>query len=103
MADRILLKGGHVITVDPKLGDIAGGDVLIEDGTIAQVGKDISADADVIDAAGNIVIPGFIDSHRHTWETAIRNCAPNAMRMSLSGRRASTSSRSEAVITMQSA
>lgn len=78
MADRILLKGGHVISVDPKLGDIAGGDVLIEGGTIAQVGRDLSADAEVIDATGNIVIPGFVDSHRHTWEAAIRNCAPNA-------------------------
>lgn len=78
MADRILIRGGHVITVDPKLGDIPGGDVLIEGDTIAQVGKGLSADAEVIDATGDIVIPGFIDSHRHTWETAIRNCAPNA-------------------------
>jgi 5-methylthioadenosine/S-adenosylhomocysteine deaminase len=78
MADRILLKGGTVITVDPNLGDIPGGDVLIEGDTIAEVGIDLSADAEVIDATGNIVIPGFVDSHRHTWETAIRNCAPNA-------------------------
>src|SRR5512134_1374672 len=78
MADRILLKGGHVITVDPDLGDIAGGDVLIEGDTIAQVGTGLTADAEVIDATGHIVIPGFVDSHRHTWETAIRNCAPNA-------------------------
>jgi cytosine/adenosine deaminase-related metal-dependent hydrolase len=78
MADRILVKGGYVITVDPGLGDIPGGDVLIEGDTIADVGTDLSADAEVIDATGNIVIPGFVDSHRHTWETAIRNCAPNA-------------------------
>jgi len=78
MADRILLGGGHVITVDPQLGDIAGGDVLIEDDRIAQVGRDLSADAEVIDVSGDIVIPGFIDTHRHTWETAIRNCAPDA-------------------------
>jgi cytosine/adenosine deaminase-related metal-dependent hydrolase len=78
MADRILLKGGHVLTVDPELGDIPGGDVLIEGDTIARVGRDLSADAEVIDATGNVVIPGFIDSHRHTWETAIRTCAPNA-------------------------
>jgi cytosine/adenosine deaminase-related metal-dependent hydrolase len=78
MADRILLKGGTVITVDPTLGDVVGGDVLIEGDTIAEIGTDLSADAEVIDASGNIVIPGFVDSHRHTWETAIRNCAPNA-------------------------
>jgi hypothetical protein len=62
MADRILLRGGHVVTVDPQLGDIAGGDVLIEGDAIAQVGTGLSADAEVIDATGNIVIPGFVDS-----------------------------------------
>jgi cytosine/adenosine deaminase-related metal-dependent hydrolase len=39
MAGRILLQGGHVVTVDPALGDIAGGDVLIEGSTIAEVGE----------------------------------------------------------------
>ena len=78
MADRILLRGGHVITVDPQLGDIPGGDVLIDGDEVAQVGKDIQADAEVIDVTGDIVIPGFVDTHRHTWEAAIRNCAPNA-------------------------
>jgi cytosine/adenosine deaminase-related metal-dependent hydrolase len=78
MADRILLRGGHVLSIDPEVGDIAGGDVLIEGDTIAEVGKDLSADAQVIDCTGDIVIPGFVDTHRHTWETAIRSCAPNA-------------------------
>jgi 5-methylthioadenosine/S-adenosylhomocysteine deaminase len=78
MADRKLLRGGHVITVDPELGAIEGGDVLIDGDTIAEVGKDIQADAEVIDVSGDIVIPGFIDTHRHTWEAAIRSCAPNA-------------------------
>jgi cytosine/adenosine deaminase-related metal-dependent hydrolase len=78
MADRILLKGGHVVTVDPEIGDIPGGDVLIEGDTIARVGRDLEADAEVIDVAGDVVIPGFVDTHRHTWETAIRSCAPNA-------------------------
>jgi 5-methylthioadenosine/S-adenosylhomocysteine deaminase len=78
MADRILLRGGHVLTVDAQLGDIPGGDVLIEGDAIARVGKDISADAEVIDCTGDVVIPGFVDSHRHTWEAAIRGCAPDA-------------------------
>jgi cytosine/adenosine deaminase-related metal-dependent hydrolase len=64
--------------MDPDIGDLEKGDVLIEDGRIAAVQPSIEADAEVIDASGRIVIPGFIDTHRHTWETAIRNCAPNA-------------------------
>ncbi len=79
MPDRILVKGGHVVSMDPDVGDLSPGDLLIEGDRIAAVGPNLEAgDAEVIDAAGDIVIPGFIDSHRHTWEAAIRNCAPNA-------------------------
>ena len=78
MTDRTLIKGGIVLTQDPALGELAGADVLIEDDKIAAVGQDLSADgARIIDATGDIVIPGFIDTHRHTWETSIRTCAPD--------------------------
>lgn len=79
MADRIIIEGGHVLSIDPEVGDLSPGDVLIEGDSIAAVAPSLDVDgAQVIDASGDIVIPGFIDSHRHTWETAIRNCAPNA-------------------------
>jgi len=78
MSHRTLIRGGHVLTVDPALGDLPNGDVLIEDDRIVAVQPEISADAEVVDATGFIVIPGFIDSHRHTWEAAIRGVAPNA-------------------------
>ena len=42
------------------------------------MGKDLVADAEVIDCSGSVVIPGFVDTHRHTWEAAIRSCAPDA-------------------------
>lgn len=64
--------------MDDLLGDQPGADVLIEDDRILEVGRDIeAADAEVIDAEGEVVIPGFIDTHRHTWETSIRTCAPD--------------------------
>ncbi len=75
---KILLKGGTVLSVDPDIGDRTTGDVLIEDDKIAAVEDSIDADAEVVDCTGKIVIPGFVDTHRHTWETAIRNSAPNA-------------------------
>jgi 5-methylthioadenosine/S-adenosylhomocysteine deaminase len=78
MTNRILLRGGQVLTMDPHLGDLSPGDVLIEDDRIAAVDRHIDADADVVDVSGRIVIPGFVDTHRHTWEAAIRGCAPNA-------------------------
>jgi len=75
---RVLLRGGHVLSMDPQIGDVYGGDVLIEDDRIAVVGQAIeAADAEVIDATDCIVLPGFVDSHRHTWETVIRGIAPD--------------------------
>src|SRR5213078_463195 len=78
MADRLLLRGGAVVSMDPDVGILAKGDVLIEGDKIVQIAPNIQADAQVIDVTGDIVIPGFIDTHRHTWECAIRGCAPNA-------------------------
>lgn len=75
---KILLKGGTVLSVDPQVGDLSTGDVLIDGDTIAGVAPSIDADAEVVDCTGRVVIPGFVDTHRHTWEAAIRNCAPNA-------------------------
>jgi 5-methylthioadenosine/S-adenosylhomocysteine deaminase len=78
MSNRMLLRGGSVLTMDSQIGDLPTGDVLIEDGTIAAVDRQIDADAEVLDVTGRIVIPGFVDTHRHTWEAAIRGCAPDA-------------------------
>jgi len=78
MADKILIRGGIVLTQDPEMGELANADVLIEGDEIAAIGQDLSAEsARVVDASGDIVIPGFIDTHRHTWETCIRTSAPD--------------------------
>jgi 5-methylthioadenosine/S-adenosylhomocysteine deaminase len=78
MSNRIPIRGGTVLSMDRQVGDLAPGDVLIEDDRIAAVDHGIDADAEIVDATGRIVMPGFVDTHRHTWEAAIRNCAPNA-------------------------
>ncbi len=78
MGTKTVIKGGTVLSMDGTIGNLPRADVLIEDDKIVAVQPDISADAEVIDATGNIVMPGFVDTHRHTWETAIRGCAPNA-------------------------
>lgn len=78
MTDRILIRNATVLTQDDALGEMAGADVLVEDDRIADVGRGLSADgARVIEADGDIVIPGFVDTHRHTWETSIRTSAPD--------------------------
>lgn len=67
-----------MLTQDESLGELPRADVLVEGDRIAEVGEGLSADgAQVIDAEGDIVIPGFVDTHRHTWETSIRSSAPD--------------------------
>lgn len=68
-----LIKGAYVVTVDPALGTLERGDILIEGERIAGVAPDLTAgDAEVIDATGMIAIPGLIDAHRHLWMTLVR-------------------------------
>ena len=82
---RTLIRNATVITVDPKLGDLHRGDILIDGAKIAAVGRNLKADgAEVIDANGMIAIPGFVDTHRHTWQSLLR-------RRPRTGRSASTS------------
>src|SRR5262249_4129638 len=74
---RVLLKGGVVLTMDPRLGDFEKADVLIEGSRIAAVGPNLPADAPIIDASSMIVMPGFVDTHRHIWQGQLRNILPN--------------------------
>jgi 5-methylthioadenosine/S-adenosylhomocysteine deaminase len=78
--DRILLKGGCVLTLDPDIGNYRQGDVLIEGSKITSIGPKLRvADAEVIDASDMIVMPGFVDTHRHIWEGILKNIAPDAL------------------------
>jgi len=74
---RVLLKGGVVLTMDPALGDFDRADVLIEGSKIAAVGPNLPATGSEIDASGMIVMPGFVDTHRHIWQGQLRNVLPN--------------------------
>ena len=73
---RLLIRGGIVLTIDPAIGDLSPGDVMIEGSKIAEVAPRIDVGegtAEVIDASGSIVLPGFVDTHRHIWEGLLRN------------------------------
>lgn len=71
---RKLIKNGIVLSLDPQIGELGSGDVLIDGDRILAVGVGLDAEgAEVIDAAGMVVMPGFVDSHRHIWEGVLRN------------------------------
>jgi 5-methylthioadenosine/S-adenosylhomocysteine deaminase len=77
---RYLIKGGAVLSMDPNVGDFAQGDVLIEGRKIIAVGPHLHAPgAAVIDAAGMIVMPGFVDTHHHQYQTALRSFLPDGL------------------------
>ena len=71
---RYVIRGGAVMSMDPSVGDFPRADVLIEGKKILAVGPNLGAGgADEIDATGRIVMPGFIDTHHHQFETALRS------------------------------
>lgn len=77
MGPRLLIRNGFVVSLDDQVGTLPGCDVLVQDGLIAAVGRGLEAgDAEVIDASGTIVLPGFVDTHRHTWQANLRGVLP---------------------------
>ena len=69
-----LVRGGHVMTMDRKAGDLPGADVHVRDGAIVAVGNGLQAPgAQVIDARGMIVMPGMVETHWHIWNTILRS------------------------------
>jgi 5-methylthioadenosine/S-adenosylhomocysteine deaminase len=79
---RILLRGGVVLTLDREVGDFAQADVLIEDGKISAVRPNIAVSAEgaaVIDAANHIVVPGFVDTHSHSYQGILRGIMTNGV------------------------
>ncbi len=71
---RYVIRGGAVMSMDPKVGDFPQADVLVEGKKIVAIGRGLHAGgAAEIDARGRIVMPGFVDTHHHLFETALRS------------------------------
>lgn len=74
MSDKTLIRGGTVLTLGARTPNFQEADVLVADGRIAEVGPGLRArDAETIDASESIVMPGFVDTHRHLWKSLFRN------------------------------
>ena len=77
---RIVLRGGVVLTLDPKVGDFEKADILIDGKTISQIAPNISvSDAEIVDCSGAIVMPGFVTTHHHQYETLQRSIIPDGL------------------------
>jgi 5-methylthioadenosine/S-adenosylhomocysteine deaminase len=76
MPARIRIKGATVVSMDPAIGILDPGDVLIDGGKIIAVDRDVSDWAVTsIDGRGMIALPGFVNGHLHLWQTALRGMA----------------------------
>jgi cytosine/adenosine deaminase-related metal-dependent hydrolase len=79
LAERgeFVIKNAHVLTMDPRLGEIAGGDIHVRNGAIVAVGRNLAAPAgaEIISADTMIALPGFIETHWHMWGAVARNMA----------------------------
>src|SRR6187455_1493341 len=74
---RVLIRGATVLTMDAQ-GDLPRADILVTDARISEIAPSLQvADAEVVDASGCIVIPGLVNAHMHTWQTALRGVAAN--------------------------
>jgi cytosine/adenosine deaminase-related metal-dependent hydrolase len=74
VTQRFLLRGGCVLTLGAKTPNYTQADLLIDDGRVAEVGPGLRArDAELVDATEAILMPGFIDTHRHAWRSLFRN------------------------------
>jgi cytosine/adenosine deaminase-related metal-dependent hydrolase len=77
VGQRTLIRGASIVTMDAQ-GDLPSGDVLVSGDAIVEIAPRIAADdAQVVDAANCIVIPGLVNAHMHTWQTALRGLAAN--------------------------
>lgn len=74
MTASFMVRGATVISVDPDIGTFVG-DVLVQDGVIAATGPHLREPVDeVVDGTGKILLPGFVDSHRHMYSGLLRGC-----------------------------
>ena len=77
---RVLIKAGWLVTMDPAIGNIRNGLILVSDDKIEAVGGDIAVEADeVIDASDLIVMPGLVNAHMHTWQAGLRGLGADWM------------------------
>jgi 5-methylthioadenosine/S-adenosylhomocysteine deaminase len=76
--ERVLFKGGVVLSMDPELRDLPRGDVLVQGDRIIAIGPDLQVgEARTIDASNAVVLPGFVNAHQHAWLGLVRGLMPN--------------------------
>ena len=78
MPAPVHIRNARILSLDPAIGDLPRGDIVVEGGRIARIGRRLRPrGARIVDASGMIAMPGFVNAHLHTWQTGIRGIAGN--------------------------
>ncbi|MBW4963164.1 8-oxoguanine deaminase [Sulfitobacter sp. CW3] len=72
MTEILVRNADHILTMDDTRRELAGADILIRDGAIAEVGHGLTCEGEVINAAGCVVTPGLVNTHHHLYQTLTR-------------------------------
>ena len=80
-AQKYIVKNAIILTVDAALGDFEKADMLVENGKIKAIGPSLSVGPDVlmVDGTNRILIPGFVDTHSHSYQGLLRGLLPNGV------------------------
>ncbi|MES2398813.1 MAG: amidohydrolase family protein [Pseudomonadota bacterium] len=71
--NEFVIRGGHVLTMDDALGNLPDADIHVRDGRIMAVGKALALPhVQEIEGRGMLVLPGFVDTHWHLWNSSLR-------------------------------
>ncbi|MDT0676957.1 amidohydrolase family protein [Autumnicola musiva] len=78
-SDSFLIKDAQVISMDPEIGNFGRASVLVENGFIKTISRNVQIphDIHVIEGEGAILMPGLIDNHWHLWTSLLRSMAGN--------------------------
>ena len=72
MTEILIRNAEAVVTMDAARSEVARGDVLVRDGTVAAVGQGLTTRGTVVEARGCVVTPGLVNTHHHLYQTLTR-------------------------------
>jgi len=72
MSEILIQNAAHVLTMDDGRRELAGADIRLKDGVIAEIGQGLTSDGETVNAAGCVVTPGLVNTHHHLYQTLTR-------------------------------
>ena len=72
MTEWLIKDAAHIVTMDDDRRELAGADILLRDGVIAAIGRDLATTGEVVHAQGCVVTPGLVNTHHHLYQTLTR-------------------------------